>query len=305
MRKNTEVLGLDIGGTNIRIGLVDMEGHINHFEIGASQHVFNNDAVHGLIAFIRDYLSRVTDGHMPDGVALGFPSSVSKDRRTLLSTPNITGLDGLAIVDILEPSLGVPVFVDRDVNMLFYCDKQLHGIPDTGIVLGFYIGTGFGNVIAIDGKILIGKNGVAGELGHIPMRTAHEICGCGNEGCAELFASGIRLQAICSQSFPGTDISEIFVLHRNSPQVEEYLEDLSLPIATEITILDPECVLIGGGVVQMQGFPVERLEYYIRKHTRKPFPAENLRVLYSESRQENGVIGAGLHAIRCLEEKGS
>ncbi|MCL1854607.1 MAG: allose kinase [Clostridia bacterium] len=300
MRKGIDVLGLDIGGTNIRIGLVDSEARLSHFEIGASQQVFGSGAVYGLISFIRDYLSRVTDGRLPAGIALGFPSSVSKDRRTLLSTPNIAGLDGLAIADTLESSLSAPVFVDRDVNMLFYYDKRRYKIPDPGIVLGFYIGTGFGNVIAIDGKILIGKNGVAGELGHIPMRAEHEICGCGNEGCAELFASGIRLQALSARCFPGTDISDIFARHWNSPRVDEYLEDLSLPIAAEITILDPECILIGGGVVQMRGFPAERLEYYICKHTRKPFPAANLHILYSESMQESGVIGAGLYGMQCL-----
>lgn len=302
MTEKHQVLGLDMGGTYIRIGMVDAAGKLSQFEINASQEALGTDTSKGLVRFIKEYMARKHPAQLPAAVSLGMPSTISRDRRRVLSTPNISGLDNLPIVDILEDAFCIPAFLDRDVNMLFECDSLMHHIPDQGVSLGFYIGTGFGNVIAIDGKVYTGKNGVAGELGHIPIRGVTDICGCGNIGCAEVVASGKRLQEICKQYFPQTPIANIFEMHSNSPEIEAFLDDLSLPIATEITILDPECALIGGGVVQMAGFPRERLEYYIHQHARKSCSTSNFHIIYSQLHQENGVIGAGIHGHKKLKE---
>ena len=75
-----------------------------------------------------------------------------------------------------------------------------------------------------------------------------------------------------------------------------YLEHLSLPITTEINILNPAVIILGGGVLSMPGFPREKLEQYIYKHSRKPFPADNLHIVYSDNGGENGIYGSALYA---------
>jgi len=173
------------------------------------------------------------------------------------------------------------------------------------VMIGCYVGTGFGNVIALGGEILVGKNGVAAELGHIPVRGLKLDCPCGNRGCVEMIASGKALKTLQETWYPEDSIADVFTLHAMEAPVRAFINDLALPIATEINILDPDEIILGGGVLQMDGFPKETLENAIRLHTRKPYPAESLVFHYSGEKQENGVIGAGILALRKrLKEKG-
>jgi allose kinase len=82
--------------------------------------------------------------------------------------------------------------------------------------------------------------------------------------------------------------------------LEQFIDYLSIPIATEITLLDPECIILGGGVIHMEGFPRKMLEDHIYTRVRKPFPANNMSIFYSHQTQENGVIGAGIYGFRRL-----
>lgn len=97
-------------------------------------------------------------------------------------------------------------------------------------------------------------------------------------------------------------MGRLFKEHGDAPELLEYIDWLSIPIATEINIFDPDYIVLGGGVLQMEAFPQKLLEKRILEHTRKPYPAANLSVLYSSPHQENGVIGAGIYALRRLAD---
>ncbi len=294
-------IGIDIGGTNIRIGLVDKKSTLLYFEMENTKKVLNNKPVENLSKFIKAYKDK-NDTYSILGVVIGFPSTIDKSRKILLSTPNIPGLNQLDIVSRLEKLLKIPVFIDRDVNLLLQYDIYSNKFGNKGIVLGFYIGTGFGNAIQIDGKIVIGCNGSAGELGHIPIMNDQTPCQCGNLGCIEVYASGKRLNYLKEKYFSNTNLSEMFIHHRDNPMIREYIQHLAIPIAIEINILDPHYIILGGGILQMKGFPRHILEGYIFEHVRKPYPAENLKYYYSHEGQTNGVIGAGLYGFKKLEE---
>lgn len=107
---------------------------------------------------------------------------------------------------------------------------------------------------------------------------------------------------IQEESYPKTFIGDIFSLHGNDTIIKKYMNGLSIPIATEINIFDPDYVIIGGGISAMKDFPKDHFEKCIMEHTRKPFPAETLTLLYSENKQEAGVIGAGLYTFQKLSE---
>ena len=299
------ILSMDIGGTNVRAGLVDKERNLYHFRIINTQSmrdgVNNKSFVDNLTDRIEAYIGAFEDRFEVVGISVGFPSTIDKTRRIVLSTPNIDGLDNVPIADILEKRLGIPAYVNRDVNMLFYRDLHQFHIGSDCIALGCYIGTGFGNAIYVKGEILLGKNGVAGELGHIPMLGLNAQCGCGNCSCIETRASGRYLEALVAKEFPDVSIGKVFTKYASHPRIEEFIEYLSLPIATEINIFDPDYVVLGGGILQMEDFPIDTLEKYIVRHSRKPYPAENLVLLYSEMAQENGVIGAGIYGFSARE----
>lgn len=291
------ILGMDIGGTNLRSGFVDEQYRLTDFTITSSGRICGENAPAKLEKYIRDILH--TTGRTPDAISIGFPSTLDKTRKKLLSTPNLDGFDNMDMVDYLENALKLPVFIDRDVNLLFLYDCHAHKLTGD-IMIGCYIGTGLGNVVAIHGEILIGKNGVAAELGHIPMRGVKSKCSCGNVGCVEVIASGKALHEMQAKLYPSETIYEIFQNHADDEPVVTFINDLSLPISTEVNILDPDVVILGGGVIQMEGFPKERLENAIRFHARKPYPEKGLRICYSTEKQENGVIGAGIRALKSM-----
>ena len=136
---------------------------------------------------------------------MGFPATVDRTRRKVLSAPNIPGLpDDLPICQILEEALGLPVFLERDVNLLLAYDLQDLKLPRNDTIIGVYFGTGIGNSIYIGGRFHNGANGVAGELGHIPRLGQETLCGCGNACCIEPLGGGRRLSQLCETEFAGT-----------------------------------------------------------------------------------------------------
>lgn len=300
----TIVLGLDIGGTNIRAGLSDEMGRLTHFEISSSTAMLaGKNCISALEEFIRDYVSRNLSDRIPTAISIGFPSTLDKDRRVVLSTPNLPGMDGLPVVEALEGALGISVFINRDVNLLMLSDIYQHHLSMDGVLVGCYFGTGLGNAICINGQLLSGKNGVAGELGHIPVIGNNRVCGCGNTGCIETLVGGKNLTDWIEQHYPGERIDQLFVRHGDNPFVREYIDMMAIAVATEINILNPDIVILGGGVLQMKEFPFELLREQLNIHVRKPYPCNDLNLIISSNHQENGVMGAGIYAQLELEKR--
>jgi len=296
------VLGVDVGGTYIRMGVVSRDLELRDFRMVLTQTLYGDedpkDPVRELIDSIKRYGAEWENELI--ALSIGFPSIISKDKRTIYSSPNLPGFDRVPIADLLEREFRIPIFVDNDVNHLLLYDIQRLDLFHEEIIAGFYIGTGLGNAIYIAGKLLSGKNGTAAELGHIPVMHRHDPCGCGNAGCIELYASGKRLQEICRKHFPDTDIRDVFVKHGGSGVIQDFIEAIAIAVSTEINILDPDHVIIGGGVVNMDRFPKAELERYIKMHVRKPYPADRLSIIYTTENQKAGVAGAAYSALRRL-----
>ena len=287
------IIGIDVGGTNTRIAAGDREGTLAGFFKTDSKQLFQGgNAIKALEKLIVDYREREGLTLPPKAVVIGFPSTVDSARGTVLQTPNLPGLDDLPVSRLLGEKLGVPVIAERDVNLLFWCDVNDLSLPQNGITAGIYIGTGIGNAIFFEGVPLPGKNGVAGELGHIPVIGSERKCSCGNIGCAECYASGRYLNELRESCFPETPMEELFLWHKYTLEMEGFLDALACTIAAEINLLNPQYIILGGGVINMAGFPYEELLCRIRFHTRKPFPADDLTFYRSKDAVENGVRGA-------------
>lgn len=300
MRKEV-IICLDIGGTNCRMGIVDREGALLERQIRSTAALAEKGFVRELTVLLRECKARCAEKYLVRAVSMGFPATVDRTRRRVLQVPNIPGIgDNLPICDVLEAQLEIPVFLEKDVNLLLEYDLQDLELRDSGTVIGIYFGTGIGNSIYIGGQFHCGYNGVAGELGHIPQLHEDALCGCGNRGCIEPVGGGRRLTELCEKEFHGTDIKDIYLRHENTPLVQQQIEAMAMAVATEVNILDPDYVVLGGGLLQMQGFPLNRLESRIKAHTRKPYPLENLRLVYARPNQENGILGAGIYGWRKL-----
>ncbi|MDO4345027.1 MAG: allose kinase [Eubacteriales bacterium] len=299
------VIGIDIGGTKVRIGTVNEKGSLMAERVVLSETLFDGQSADKALGkTLREYMEKLDVSEKIAGVSIGLPATLSKDRKVILSAPNIPSLDGTRLSEILEEHLHIPVFMEKDVNYLLFHDMQVKQIKSQGIVIGCYLGTGFGNAVFINGIPMTGRHGAACELGHIPIAGNRLVCSCGNEGCIETIASGRYLRKIQKEYFEDTPISMLFERHyRYSNCLKEFIENLALPIATEINIFDPDVVVIGGGLPSMKGFPKEDFEAAVRRHTRKPYPMEDLQFLYSVEDDFGGVRGAGMYIHKMMEKR--
>lgn len=286
------VVGIDIGGTRTRIGLMRENGSVVNFQMAFTDEVLNGEhPINSFLEYIDSYLKSVNE--VISKIVIGVPSTLSKDRKTVLSTPNISCLNNIRLAELVTKKTNIPAFTYKDVNLLLYNDCLTLGLKNEGIVLACYIGTGFGNAIMINGSFLQGKHGVACELGHIPMYHGSETCVCGNKGCAETIASGRALEKIKEKYYTNISFEDLFIReYKDSNVLHYFIDDLSLPIAAEINIFDPDHLILGGGVVNMPGFPKKDLEEAILRHTRKPFPGNDFELHYTDGQGKNGVLGA-------------
>lgn len=295
------IICLDIGGTNLRMGLVDRAFTLSEVRIVSTAEVAREGFVPGLARVVAGYLSEVRRSVTVRAVSLGVPATVDKNRRVVLQAPNVPGLDNQPIVDALEKALGLPVFLEKDVNLLLTYDLMEQNLPADSLILGVYFGTGIGNSIYWNGRLLAGKNGVAGELGHIPVPGSRVRCGCGNVGCVEPLGGGRRLEELCQTLFTGIPVSAIYSRCFDTPEVRAQVDAMAAAVAAEVNILDPDYVVIGGGLPQMKNFPTDYFLERVRFHTRKPFPMENLDIRFARPNQENGIIGAGIYGWKQLK----
>lgn len=298
------VLGIDIGGTNIRMGLVDDASQLEHFQMFSCPELLRDDPLNNLAGAIRDYLARHQAQERVCAVSVGVPSVVNKNHSYVYSTPNVHGLDSLDLGIELEKRLGLPIFVDRDVNFILTYDIHTRNLDPDGnrTILGCYLGTGFGNSLYIDGKVHLGKHGSAGELGHIPLYGVEKRCPCGQQGCTESLISGRYLAELTQQAFPGCPINDVFVQHGDDERIVRFVRDIAIPVATEITLLDPDYVILGGGVLAMNGFPMDALLKEIQARSRHPLPAEDLHFIIAEGSQSSGVLGGALMVRQYLAQ---
>lgn len=296
-------LGMDIGGTNIRLGAVDRQGNMAAFQHVRKEAVFKEaDCVEALNSFVQSFMAEKIPGKTVGGLCIGLPATLNRDKTTICNAPNVKGLDGVCLGWQMQAALKIPVWLLRDVEALFYFDRTRMPLEAFDVIAAVYVGTGIGNVIVIEGKVLQGAHGRAGELGHIPQWGSQETCGCGNTACVEPFCGGKYLARLQQESFPQTPIQDLFVHHAGHPLLQEYIQRLAIPFAAEVNILDPGALVLGGGVTAMAGFPMQAFEQEIRRHVRKPLPEQELQIFISCGGDENGVVGAGCYVWEQLEQ---
>lgn len=293
-------LGLDLGGTNFRMGLVDASNqlHVNHIT-SSSFFEAQRDPMGALISTVESFLCASDHkDYVLESLSLGVPSTVDLSRRRILSTTNLAGWTNIPAAKILEDHFGVPVLLEKDTNLLMAHDLWSLKLGQPSVAMGVYVGTGLGNAIFYEGRPFIGSHGVSGELGHIPVRGNIKPCGCGLVGCAETLASGRFLEcafAAGELDLP-TDLpfGDMFCAFDSSPVLHKFLDDLALSISTEVNIVDPSVVILGGGVIAMKEFPRRNLIDAVLRTVRRPTPADELVFSYSAGSQFSGVIGGAI-----------
>ncbi|PKH21731.1 allose kinase [Enterobacterales bacterium CwR94] len=290
----TTWLGVDIGGTSTRLLQMDASQQWSGFrKVPTASWASQADALGALATLIAESLETQPTA----GVMLGLPGILSRDRQHVLSLPFIQALDDRPVAAELSEMLSVPVAMDKDVNHLMLWDLlQLPALPDNAV--GLYLGTGMGNSLWLNGKFYHGQHGGAGEIGHIPWADNQQPCPCGNIGCAETLTSGNWLSRWAAQHCPETNLSQLFSVHGDHPDILSFIDRLAKIIASEMNILDPEYLILGGGVLAMPDFPLATLQQKITGHLRPPVTRSGLKVMISHATDHTGCRGACLAAQR-------
>ncbi len=263
----TVTIGLDIGGTKIAGGLVDAEGQVLR-DARRETPASDPDAIATSAADLVRELSEGRDDVVAVGVACaGF---VDKAGATVLFAPNLAWRDE-PMKERLETALGLPVVIENDANAAAWGEFRFGAAADVDDMLLLTIGTGVGGGIVHDGVLLRGAWGVAGEMGHLRVVPGGLLCGCGNHGCWEMYASGralvrearelvrsgsphaARLSDLCggdADRLRGPDVTRAAV--EDDPAAIELLADLGRWIgegaASLAAVLDPARIVVGGGV---------------------------------------------------------
>ncbi len=310
------VVGIDLGGTKILAAVISRGGEIlsrskrkTRSERGPAEVLDRmaecaRDAVQAAGLSMSDILA----------VGVGSPGPLDPIRGVVLHTPNLEGFVDVHIKGELESRLGLPVFVDNDVNVGMYGEFVYGAARGVQHAVGLFVGTGVGGGIIIDGRLHHGCSLNGGELGHMILETRGPRCGCGNRGCLEAFASRTAIQrdlktaikkgkeTVVTQLVKG-DLNKITssvlkeAVEQKDAVVQQILKSvckyLGIAVGSLLNILSPEVVVLGGGVVEaMPEFFIER----VKKHAfRIAFPicCENVRIVPSALGDDAGIMGAG------------
>lgn len=299
MTRMKQYVCLELGGTNLRCGLVAEDFTLRDFrKIPSAGLAEAPDKAE----YLRRLLQEGVDAAGRENVlavSMALSSLMDKERTTVFSSPMVKGFDNIPLAPILSSSLGLPVFMEKDVNILLLYELGRLPKPVDGISVGVFIGTGLGNAMCIDGRVYKGHTGAACELGHIPVPGLDAWCDCGKKGCIELLACGRILNRLASEKYR-CHVSRIFAEHGEEEDVRSVVRYCAIAIATEVTLLDPARVILGGGVPAMPNFPLDYLVATVRENLRCPDPRDSFAFIPASADEQAGVVGAAINASQLL-----
>ncbi|WP_096423687.1 ROK family transcriptional regulator [Microcella alkaliphila] len=298
------VIGIDLGASHATIAIGDLSGGVvvqDRHQIAISSGP--QDVLGSVVNAGLQLLTSI--GRGPEdllGVGIGLPGPVEHDTGRPSTPPIMPGWDGFDVPGWVSETIDVPVLVDNDVNMMALGEQSAQW-KDVQDLVFVKVATGIGAGIIASGKLQRGANGIAGDIGHIPVNSGAGIpCHCGNVGCLEAVASGPaiarRLHATGRSTKTGGDVVELV----RSGDVEAIQavrqagRDIGEVLATCVSIVNPSVVAIGGLMAQAG----EHLLAGVREvvYSRSiPLATEHLTIVQSRTGADAGIVGAGILAI--------
>jgi allose kinase len=251
------IVVVDMGGTHVRLGLARSTGAPAKGTVVSTDRLRVADPVAALGALIEAETAGLAA--RAAGVVLGVPGFMDATRRVVVDTPNIAALRGVPLADRLEQACGLPVWLEHDAALLLRGEAACGAAAGADPVFGIFFGTGIGASVLKAGRpVLVGPYSM--QLGHIPVRGEGRRCPCGGIDCIETYASGLALRDLAHRF--GRPVERLFA-DAAPAELESalgrFIEDQAVAVATGITLFDPAVVVIGGGVVDMAGYPMARL----------------------------------------------
>jgi glucokinase len=295
-------LGLDLGGTNLKWVVVeraDAEWRTLGRGRVATPVADGPDAVVACLA--RQGRVAMADWPGVSTVGIGIPGLYDPAAGTTRFLVNIPGAwSGKPVAGPVAAALGVPVALINDARAFGLAELRLGAARGASSMVGLTLGTGVGGVIAVDGRVVLGHDGTAGEIGHQTIERDGPACGCGNRGCLEAFARADRIAEAC-----GTATAEEAIARARAGDAHA-IEGLArighylgIGIANLVTLISPDRVVIGGGIAAAGDLLLGPIRDELRQRVRTT-ALDRVEVATAELGTWAGAIGAAIHGAEAV-----
>ena len=303
-------IGVDIGGTKVLGGVVDSVGNILTTHREDTPKAGGSELTQAIIGVIQELLAQ----HSATSVGISAAGFVSSDRQTMLATPNIVGWNGINLKKEISREIDLPIVIENDANAAAWGEAIYGAGRGESELMMVTVGTGIGGGLVNNGALYRGAFGVAAEFGHIRLVPGGHPCGCGRFGCFEQYASGSALHRHLLEAIEKDPSAAKSLLARGNGTVADikgnHITDaaragdpiavaafnttgdwLGAGIASICMIVDPACVVIGGGVIEAGELLMKPTRAAIEKYM--PFGGKHPtpKVLAAELGNDAGLVG--------------
>jgi glucokinase len=303
-------IGIDVGGTKVLGGVVDEAGKV----LTTARKDTPRQGGSALTQTIADVAKELLQQHSVTSVGVSAAGFVSSDRKTMLATPNIADWNGVDLDNQLTKLIGLPVVIENDANAAAWGEAKFGAGKNQDHMMMLTVGTGIGGGIVVNGALYRGAFGIAAEFGHMRVVPEGHICGCGARGCFEQYASGNALLRHAREAINASPEVARNLLSRGDGTVAgltgQAITDaardgdpvalaafnttgqwLGAGIASLAVLLDPACVVIGGGVIDAGEILLkptrESLERNMPFAGKHPYP----QIIAAKLGNEAGLVG--------------
>ena len=265
---NSNAIGIDVGGTKVLGGVVSPTGEI----LATARRDTPREGGKALTQTIADVATELSSKYPVDSIGVSAAGFISSDRQTILATPNIAGWNGVNLVNELSQIIGKRIVLENDANAAAWGEFKFGAGRGRSDLMMLTLGTGVGGGLILEGSVFRGAFGIGAELGHIRLVPDGHLCGCGVRGCLEQYASGSALMRHAREAINASPDLARNLLARGDGTLEglkghhitEAARDedpvalaafntmasyLGAGIATLCTVIDPSCIVLGGGVI--------------------------------------------------------
>ena len=300
------VFAVDLGGTHLRVALVDDHGRIlQHLK----QETPRGDSPEEILDALAS-AARAWDCESKPVVAASImvPGAVDSDKAVVVQAPNLPSLINFQLKAVLQRRLGRPVFLENDANAAAVGEMWLGAARGCTDVVSVTLGTGVGGGVILKGRLWRGSHGSAGEIGHTTVDPFSGLkCKCGNTGCLELFASATAIVRMARElGMKESSAEEVYDAGRKGDKqaltvFTRFGMYLGIGLANLINLIDPQVIVITGGAVN--GWDLFATEMY-RQVEERAFraTAQQVKIARSECGDNAGLLGAARIAFQDLED---
>jgi glucokinase len=302
-------IGIDIGGTNLKAGLVNDEGSILAMEKRKIAEVSDQKAlVEALVALTQSLTER--GGLTPEqirSVGVGVPGAVEIHSGAVLYTCNLP-LRNVPLRKLFHRYLPYPLYVENDANCAALAEYYAGAGKGSKRFVTITLGTGVGAGILHNGQIYHGANGMAGEVGHMSIVYHGEPCPCGRRGCWERYAATTALVRAAQEENPAwKDGRAIFAAAEAGNEtvlalLDAWTDEIAQGLAGMVHIFNPQLILIGGGVSAQQKLLIEPIAEKVKASVMPAF-AEGLEIRAAQLHNDAGMVGAVYYFRQTMEKE--